>query len=63
MSYLEIEIISEGIEHLSKAIDCFADSELVTEKEFNKLEKFIDQLENRKIETENKLKSIKMEVV
>lgn len=63
MSYIEIEIISEGIEHLSKAIDCFADSELVTEKEFNMLEEFIDKLENRKIEAENKIKSIKMEVI
>jgi len=63
MNYLEVEILEEGINHLSKAIDCFADSELVSEEEFKWLEKFIDDLENRKIEAEIELKSIKMEVI
>ena len=63
MNYLEIEILSEGINYLSKAIDCFADCDSVSEKEFKYLEKFIDNLENRKIKKEIELKSFKMEVI
>ena len=63
MNYIEIEILSEGIDHLSKAIDCFAESDLVTEKEFKILEKYIDKLENRKMNAEIELKNIKMEVI
>ncbi len=63
MNYLEIEILQDGIDHLSKAIDCFADSDLVSQEEFDKLEKFIDELENRKMNAEIELKSFKMEVI
>ena len=45
MNYLEIEILQDGIDHLSKAIDCFANSDLVSQEEFDKLEQFIDELE------------------
>lgn len=63
MNFLEIEILQDGINHLSKAIDCFADSDLVSQEEFDKLEEFIDKLENRKINKEIELKSYKMEVI
>ena len=63
MNFLEIEILQDGIDHLSKAIDCFADSDLVSQEEFDKLEKFIDELENRKMNAEIELKSFKMEVI
>lgn len=63
MNYLEIEILQDGIDHLSKAIDCFADSDLISQEEFDKLEKFIDELENRKINKEIELKSFKMEAI
>ena len=63
MNYLEIEILQDGIDHLSKAIDCFADSDLVSQEEFDKLEKFIDELENRKLNAEIELKSFKMEAI
>lgn len=63
MNYLEIEILQDGIDHLSKAIDCFADSDLVSQEEFDKLEKFIDELENRKMNAEIELKSFKMEAI
>jgi len=63
MNYLEIQILQDGIDHLSKAIDCFADSELVNQEEFDKLEQFIDELENRKINKEIELKSYKLEVI
>ena len=63
MNFLEIEILQDGINHLSKAIDCFADSDLVSQEEFDKLEKFIDELENRKMNAEIELKSYKWEVI
>lgn len=63
MNYTELEVLEDGINHLSKAIDCFADSDLVSEEEFSKLEEFIDKLENRKINYELELKSFKLEVV
>lgn len=63
MNYLEIQILQDGIDHLSKAIDCFADSDLVSQEEFDMLEKFIDELENRKINAEIELKSFKMEAI
>ncbi len=63
MNYLEIEILQDGINHLSKAIDCFANSDLVSQEEFDKLEKFIDELENRKMNAEIELKSFKMEAI
>lgn len=63
MNFLEIEILQDGIDHLSKAIDCFADSELISQEEFDKLEEFIDKLENRKINKEIELKSYKLEVI
>ena len=63
MNFLEIEILQDGIDHLSKAIDCFADSDLVSQEEFDKLEKFIDELENRKMNAEIELKSYKMEAI
>lgn len=63
MNYLEIQILQDGIDHLSKAIDCFADSELISQEEFDKLEEFIDKLENRKINKEIELKSYKLEVI
>ena len=43
MNYLEIQILQDGIDHLSKAIDCFADSDLVSQEEFDMLEQFIDE--------------------
>lgn len=63
MNYLEIGILEDGINHLSKAIDCFADCDLVSEEEFKYLENFIDKLENRKIDQEIKIKSYKLEVI
>jgi len=63
MNYTELEVLEDGINHLSKAIDCFADSDLVSEEEFSQLEEFIDKLENRKINYEIELKSFKLEVV
>jgi hypothetical protein len=63
MNYLEIEILQDGIDHLSKAIDCFADSDLISQEEFDKLEQFIDELENRKMNAEIELKSFKMEAI
>lgn len=63
MNYLEIGILKDGIDHLSKAIDCFADSDLVSQEEFDNLEKFIDELENRKMNAEIELKSFKMEAI
>ena len=63
MNYLEIQILQDGIDHLSKAIDCFADSDLVSQEEFDNLEKFIDELENRKMNAEIELKSFKMEAI
>ena len=45
MNYLDIEILQDGINHLSKAIDCFADCDLISQEEFDKLEKFIDEYE------------------
>lgn len=63
MNYLEIQILQDGIDHLSKAIDCFADSDLVSQEEFDMLEKFIDELENRKMNAEIELKSFKMEAI
>ena len=63
MNYLEIQILQDGIDHLSKAIDCFADSDLVSQEEFDKLEQFIDELENRKMHAEIELKSYKLEAI
>ena len=63
MNYLEIGILKDGIDHLSKAIDCFADSDFISQEEFDKLEQFIDELENRKMNAEIELKSFKMEVI
>lgn len=63
MNYLEIEILQDGIDHLSKAIDCFADCDLISQKEFDNLEKFIDELENRKINKEIDLKSYRLEAI
>lgn len=63
MNYLDIEILQDGINHLSKAIDCFADCDLISQEEFDKLEKFIDELENRKINKEIEIKSYKLEVI
>lgn len=63
MNYLEIEILQDGIDHLSKAIDCFANSDLVSQEEFDKLEQFIDELENRKMNAEIELKNFKMEAI
>ena len=63
MNFLEIEILQDGVDHLSKAIDCFADSDLVSQEEFDKLEEFIDKLENRKMNAEIELKSFKMEAI
>lgn len=63
MNFLEIEILQDGINHLSNAIDCFADCDLVSQEEFDKLEKFIDELENRKINKEIELESYKLEAI
>lgn len=63
MNYLEIEILQDGINHLAKAIDCFADCDLISQEEFEKLEKFIDELENRKINKEIELKSYRLEAI
>lgn len=63
MNYIDIEILQDGINHLSDAIDCFADCDLISQEEFEKLEKFIDELENRKINKEIELKSYRLEAI
>ena len=63
MNYIDLEILDEGINYLDKAIDCFADCDEVSEEEFNYLVKFIDILENRKINKEIELKSYRLEMI
>lgn len=51
----ELEILTEGIQHLQKALNCFVCCDSMTEKEYGCLVKLEDDLTCRKIDLQVKI--------
>lgn len=60
----DLNILKSGMEYLKKAMECFRQCDLVTDKEYYQIsDLYYNTLTTRKIEKEIEVKSVRMEEI